>query len=197
MSTDVVLVSSRVKPDLCKLLCEKLQAFSSRHVTRLIHSKNDDRVNALRVDAEKKGALIRSALITPEVGVEGVQDVGGYQHATMIENVGPDMVFWEQESFGPLFGVRTCDTIDEAISIINTCPYGLSAAIWTNTHLSLMDIAGKINVGAVHVNGATVHDEPTLPHGGCKESGWGRFGGHWSLEEFVQTQTVVVNSVAQ
>lgn len=43
---------------------------------------------------------------------------------------------------------------------------------------------------AVHINGATVHDEVALPHGGVKNSGYGRFGGTWGLEEFMTTKTI-------
>lgn len=43
---------------------------------------------------------------------------------------------------------------------------------------------------AVHINGMTVHDEPHLPHGGRKDSGFGRFGGSYGLDEFLTTKTV-------
>ena len=43
---------------------------------------------------------------------------------------------------------------------------------------------------AVHINSCTIHDEPTLPHGGWKESGYGRFGGSDPYDEFLQTKTV-------
>ena len=50
-----------------------------------------------------------------------------------------------------------------------------------------------MKVGAVHINGATVHDAPNLPHGGHGDSGFGRFGAHWGLLEFVQTKTIIIN----
>ena len=43
---------------------------------------------------------------------------------------------------------------------------------------------------AVHINSMTVHDEWTLPHGGAKASGWGRFNGNWGIEEFLRTKTI-------
>lgn len=43
---------------------------------------------------------------------------------------------------------------------------------------------------AVHINGSTIHDEPTLPHGGMKSSGYGRFGSSWGISEFLTTQTI-------
>lgn len=50
--------------------------------------------------------------------------------------------------------------------------------------------ARGIESGAVHINGMTVHDEPNLPHGGVKSSGWGRFNGSAGLEEFLVSKTV-------
>lgn len=50
--------------------------------------------------------------------------------------------------------------------------------------------ARGIESGAVHINGMTVHDEPNLPHGGVKSSGWGRFNGAAGLEEFLVSKTV-------
>lgn len=43
---------------------------------------------------------------------------------------------------------------------------------------------------AVHINDSTIHDEPTLPHGGMKSSGHGRFGGSWGISEFLTTKTI-------
>lgn len=71
--------------------------------------------------------------------------------------------------------------------------YGLSAAIFTTSHFRALKLAGEMRVGAVHVNSMTVHDEPTLPHGGVGESGFGRFGAKWGIEEFLETRTVVLN----
>lgn len=192
----MVLASSKVKPELCRLLREKLQESSSRHVRELISLKSDVRIEKLLKDAADKGARIHSASKGRRTELQVVENCDGpvtYRHGTIIENVTPQMEFWEQESFGPLVGITTCESFDEAVRIVNACPYGLSAAIFSKAGVAVVDQARRLQVGAVHINGATVHDEPNLPHGGCRESGWGRFGGHWALEEFVQTQTVIVN----
>jgi acyl-CoA reductase-like NAD-dependent aldehyde dehydrogenase len=51
-----------------------------------------------------------------------------------------------------------------------------------------------LDTGAVHVNSSTVHDEVSLPHGGRKDSGWGRFGATFGFDEFLQTKTVILHS---
>lgn len=193
MSTDLVLVSRSVKQQLCLLLREKLQNFSEKHVNKLISAAGDRKIQALVADAAAKGADIYTAVSQPESLKATGFGEDRKQHATLIDNVTPDMEFWTQEAFGPLLGVAACDGLEDAIDLVNACPYGLSAAIFSEADLRATKFARKLNVGAVHINGATVHDEATLPHGGYKNSGWGRFGGHWALLEFVQTQTVIVN----
>ena len=58
---------------------------------------------------------------------------------------------------------------------------------------AVCQIARLIESGAVHINGMTVHDEPVLPHGGCKSSGFGRFGPA-GLDEFLWAKTITIKS---
>ncbi|KAI9170556.1 Vanillin dehydrogenase [Paramyrothecium foliicola] len=189
MSTDIVLASKSILPKLCVLLRGKLREHSSRHTRRLINAGSAARVTNLLKDALTKGAVLHSA----SPAISGEFDTSAIQYGTIIENLSRDMDFWEQESFGPLLGVMAVEGLEDAIGIINACPYGLSTAIFSLSGLNLMDQAKKLEVGAIHINGSTVHDEPTLPHGGCKNSGWGRLGGYWAVEEFMQTRTIIFN----
>ncbi|PUU79912.1 Aldehyde/histidinol dehydrogenase [Tuber borchii] len=112
----------------------------------------------------------------------------------IIRDVTREMELYHTESFGPLATVITASSEEEAIAIANDTEYGLSAAVWTADLAKGLKIARKIESGAVHINGMTVHDEPTLPHGGIKESGFGRFGGSWGIEEFLTMKTVTFMS---
>lgn len=111
----------------------------------------------------------------------------------LVEDLNTNMDLFFTESFGPVLGLKVVETVSEAIKVARLSEYGLSAAIWTKSHHLALTLAQQLNVGAVHVNGMTVHDEATLPHGGRGDSGYGRFGGAWGLQEFLQTQTVVLN----
>ncbi|KAJ9144177.1 putative Aldehyde dehydrogenase [Pleurostoma richardsiae] len=186
MSTDIVLVSTKTRPLLCQTLREKIETASSTFVTRVVNSKSNVRIRALLEDAAAKGASIFPPLVPPG----SVRP----ENATLIEGLTNDMEFWRQESFGPVVGVATYADIDEAINTVNDSEYGLSAAVFTQSSLEAMELARRLDVGAVHVNGPTVHDEATLPHGGFKSSGWGRFGGHWAFDEFTHTKTIIVNA---
>ncbi|KAH6967690.1 Aldehyde/histidinol dehydrogenase [Ilyonectria sp. MPI-CAGE-AT-0026] len=93
-----------------------------------------------------------------------------------------------------MLGVVTALSEDEAIEMANASEYGLSATIWTRDYYRALELAQRLDVGAVHINAPTVHGEATLPHSGNKASGFGRFGAEWGLREFLQIQTVVINT---
>jgi acyl-CoA reductase-like NAD-dependent aldehyde dehydrogenase len=70
--------------------------------------------------------------------------------------------------------------------------YGLSAAVITRDIAKALDMAERIESGIVHINDQTIHDEPQVPFGGVKDSGWGRFGGRGALEEFTELRWISV-----
>jgi acyl-CoA reductase-like NAD-dependent aldehyde dehydrogenase len=97
-----------------------------------------------------------------------------------------------EESFGPLLTLQTFNTTADAINLANSHNTGLSSSIYTANLAEALDIAKQLDVGAVHINGQTIHDEHTLPFGGVKDSGWGRFNGKGAVECFTWTKNVTV-----
>ncbi|KAF2801521.1 putative aldehyde dehydrogenase [Mytilinidion resinicola] len=180
MSTDLVLVAQLVEQQFRRLLHQKLSD-GSQQVTEVISQKSRSRIDALVSNAVQKGASTTTA------------ETGTRASSIIIGDVTPHMEFWEQESFGPLLGLRVFDEEEAAIQMVNDSPYGLSGAIFSRNYLKALKLAKRLNMGAVHINSATVHDEACLPHGGRKESGWGRFGAHWGFEEFLQTKTIILH----
>jgi benzaldehyde dehydrogenase (NAD) len=75
---------------------------------------------------------------------------------------------------------------DEAVRVANDTEYGLASAVFSRDVPSALAVARRIESGICHVNSSTVHDEPQMPFGGVKDSGWGRFGGSAALEEFTE-----------
>jgi acyl-CoA reductase-like NAD-dependent aldehyde dehydrogenase len=70
---------------------------------------------------------------------------------------------------------------------------GLTAIGLRRGHVpTALDLARQIESGIAHVNGSTVHDEPQMPFGGVKASGWGRFGGKTAIEEFTELRWITV-----
>jgi len=78
----------------------------------------------------------------------------------------------------------------EAGAAANDTMYGLTAAVFTRDLAMGLDLAERIESGIVHINDQTVHDEPQMPFGGVKDSGWGRFGGRAALEEFTELRWI-------
>lgn len=185
MSTDVVLIPQKLKSAFCSLIRQRLESASAIQVRHVINRRSSARIMALLDDAARKGAMVITA--------SSLDGEHGPLYGTVIEGLTKDMEFWQAESFGPVLGIATYETMDEAVEMINGCEYGLSGAIYTASSLQAIPLARKLDTGAVHINGPTFHDGFTLPHGGHKNSGFGRFGSHWAFEEFLQTQTVIAN----
>jgi acyl-CoA reductase-like NAD-dependent aldehyde dehydrogenase len=109
---------------------------------------------------------------------------------TVLIDVKPETPFACEETFGPVVSVIKAKDADEAVAIANATMYGLSAAVFTRDFAKGMAIAERIESGIVHINDQTVHDEPQVPFGGVKDSGWGRFGGKAALEEFTELRWI-------
>jgi acyl-CoA reductase-like NAD-dependent aldehyde dehydrogenase len=98
------------------------------------------------------------------------------------------------ETFGPVLAVEVVDSPDAALARANATRYGLSAGIFTGDANRGMAMADGIDAGIVHINDQPVHDEPQMPFGGVKDSGWGRFGGAFALDEFTELRWITVQS---
>ena len=94
-----------------------------------------------------------------------------------------------EETFGPVLVAQPADTADEAVAIANSTRYGLSAGLITGDNQRGFALARQIDSGVVHVNDQTVADEPQLPLGGVKDSGWGR-SGPASMADFTELQWI-------
>ncbi|KAK6197607.1 mitochondrial aldehyde dehydrogenase [Scheffersomyces amazonensis] len=111
----------------------------------------------------------------------------------ILEDVNEDSILNNTESFGPLFSIHKYNDEAQLIKDLNVNSYGLKATIWSQNILEAIDIAKNIETGAVHINSSSVHDEVTIPHGGVKGSGQGRFNSSWGLDEFNIIKTITLN----
>jgi acyl-CoA reductase-like NAD-dependent aldehyde dehydrogenase len=76
--------------------------------------------------------------------------------------------------------------------VANDTEYGLSAAVFSRDVDAALSVAARLDTGMCHINDATVNDEPPMPFGGVKDSGWGRFGGDAALEEFTELRWITI-----
>ncbi|TAN70269.1 MAG: aldehyde dehydrogenase family protein, partial [Magnetospirillum sp.] len=124
--------------------------------------------------------------------LNGGRSEGAFYQPTVLAGVTKDMVVYRDETFGPLVSIIRARDSEEALEIANDSNYGLSAAVITNDLQKAMDLALRLESGAVHLNDCTIYDEPHVPFGGVKDSGMGREGGRWSMEEMTETKWVTI-----
>ena len=118
-----------------------------------------------------------------------------YYEATVLDRVNDEMEVAKDETFGPVVPISTIRSEDEALAIIDSSPYGLLAAVFTNDLRRGLRFAEAARAGWVNINESTNYWESHLPFGGRagSQSGIGRVGGRFSMETFTELKTVVVN----
>jgi benzaldehyde dehydrogenase (NAD) len=151
----------------------------------LVNAAAVERVTGLVKDAVAKGAEVLS----------GGEASGPCFPPTVLKNVTPEMRLYAEESFGPVVAVVPVEGVDEALRVANDTEYGLSAAVFSENVSAALELAQRMETGMCHVNDTTVHDEPQMPFGGVKGSGWGRFGGRAALEEFTELRWITVQEL--
>lgn len=148
----------------------------------MIDAGSGSRINAMLDDAVAKGAKI----------VVGGKADGVAMPATIVDHVKPGMTIYDEETFGPVTTVVRVSGVDEAVRVANDTEYGLAAAVFGRDAHRAFNVAKRIDAGHVHVNGATVQNEPQAPYGGMKNSGWGRFDGRAVIDEFTELKWVTI-----
>jgi acyl-CoA reductase-like NAD-dependent aldehyde dehydrogenase len=189
MSTERILVNRKIADQFREALkgtMEHLFAEGEQGmgVPQLVTSAPVTKNKKLLDDAISKGA--KALYGDPKHN----EDSNTRMRPVIIENVNDKMDIYHTESFGPTVSLYVVDSDEEALKIANDTDYGLASAVFTEDLRRGLKIAKQIETGAVHINSMSVHDEPALPHGGVKKSGFGRFNGLPGLEEWVRSKVI-------
>jgi acyl-CoA reductase-like NAD-dependent aldehyde dehydrogenase len=132
--------------------------------------------------------------ITPEhprEGFVGDPAKGLFVHPTIVDGVTTEDLLYRTETFGPIVGVASFDTFDQAIELANGHGYGLSSSIYTTDPLWAFSFRERVSAGMVSVNNSTSGAEAHLPFGGNGKSGNGsRQSGIWVLDQFTRWQAM-------
>jgi acyl-CoA reductase-like NAD-dependent aldehyde dehydrogenase len=139
------------------------------------------------IDRHVKDALAKGARL-----LMGGTGEGAFYRPTVLAGVTPDMDVFREETFGPAMSVIRAADSEEALALANDSSFGLSAALITNDLQKAMDIALRLESGMVHVNDCTLLDEPHVPFGGVKDSGFGREGGKYSMDEMTEVKWITI-----
>jgi aldehyde dehydrogenase (NAD+) len=134
------------------------------------------------------GRITRDA---PRRGFVGDPEEGLYCHPAIVDGVRMDDELYRTETFGPIVGIASFETFDEAMALANGHGYGLSASIYTRDPLNVFRFRERISAGMVSVNNSTSGAEAHLPFGGNGRSGNGsRQSGIWVLDQFTRWQAM-------
>ncbi|KAE9992163.1 hypothetical protein EG327_009896 [Venturia inaequalis] len=185
MSTERILVHSSIISEFRTALQGAITSVFPAHTPAvLIASAGVEKNKKLIEDAVSKGAKVTH-------GDHKIEESSKTRMAPIVvEGVKDHMDLFHTESFGPSVSLIPFETEEEAVKMANDTDYGLSGAIFTESLGRGLRMAKQIESGAIHINSMSVHDEPNLPHGGVKKSGWGRFNSKWGLAEFLRTKTI-------
>jgi alpha-ketoglutaric semialdehyde dehydrogenase len=135
----------------------------------------------------------RAAGATVVTGGERLPQPGFYVAPTIVEGVAADAELSCTELFGPIATLHRVAGFDEALAVANASPYGLTAAIWTDSIHRGQAFAQRVVAGGVQVNGPTYGFEPHVPFGGVRNSGTGwREPGTEALDVYSDWKTVYV-----
>ncbi|HWO96369.1 MAG TPA: NAD-dependent succinate-semialdehyde dehydrogenase [Bacillus sp. (in: firmicutes)] len=118
-------------------------------------------------------------------------ETGPYYAPTIVVNVTDEMLCMKEEIFGPIAPVATFKTIDEVIERANNSNYGLAAYVFTENLSQAFKISEELEYGIVGLNDA-LPSTVQAPFGGYKESGLGREGGHFGIDEFLEIKYISV-----
>ena len=190
ISAQRVMVDRAVYGDFLEVLKPAVEALttgnpldSTTKMGPMIRDSDAERVNAWITDAVAGGANI----------VTGGTREGTLHAPTVISDVDPAMRISCDEIFGPAVAVSKFDDIDSAITQANDTNYGLSAAIFTENINWAVRYAQQVHSGNIHINWGTQWRADLMPYGGLKDSGMGKEGPKYAVEEMTETKMVVIH----
>ncbi len=153
----------------------------------VINQKAFEKVSRLIKDAEDKGAEVTR--------LHTSLPVGNFIAPTMISNVTDDMDISSEEIFGPVAPIFSFETEEEAITIANSTQYGLASYFWTKDLARAWRVSEKLETGMVGLNQGLISSE-AAPFGGIKESGMGREGSKYGLDDYLEIKYISMGGIA-
>jgi acyl-CoA reductase-like NAD-dependent aldehyde dehydrogenase len=191
MSTERVIVDEQVADAFVERFAERARTIRAKDprdpdcvLGAMITEAAAQRVKSLIDDAVAKGARLLC----------GGRQEGVFIDPTILDGVTQNMRIYRDECFGPVASIVRVSGLDEAVSVANDCEYGLAAAVFGRDVARALAVAQRIESGICHVNGPTIQDEPQMPFGGMKSSGYGRFGGRAGIEAFTELRWITIQS---
>jgi succinate-semialdehyde dehydrogenase/glutarate-semialdehyde dehydrogenase len=144
-------------------------------------------------EARRAEAWIREAIDAGATLLHGGCRARALLHPAILANVGAGTRLACDEAFAPVVGLVPFTTLDEAIAQANASPFGLAAGIFSRDLVRVMGAARRLRVGLLHVNDASSSRVDLMPFGGVKQSGYGREGPKYAMQEMTEERLITFN----
>ncbi len=143
-------------------------------------------------EAKRLEGWINSAVAGGAILLTGGTRKGAMLDATLLENVGSDQDAYREEAFGPLAILSQFTDWDDAIEQVNNSKYGLQAGLFTNDIHKALNAWDDLDVGGVVINDVSSFRVDNMPYGGVKDSGLGREGVRFAIEDMTEIRNMVI-----
>ena len=174
--------------EIAKATAEKvsvdLASKPGRHIGPVVSEAQFNKIQGLIETGIKEGATLLSGGLGRPEGL----NKGYFVRPTVFADVTPDMTIYREEIFGPVLAITPFDSEADAIEMANDTVYGLTNYIQTEDDEKRLRVARSVRSGMVETN--SVGFGHGIPFGGMKQSGNGREGGPWGLEEFCEVKVI-------
>jgi glyceraldehyde-3-phosphate dehydrogenase (NADP+) len=193
ISTQRVIADRHIYGDLLDLLKPRVEGIAAGDPMKpqtkmgpMIRERDAVRVAEWIHEAVEQGAKL----------IAGGSHTGTLHQPTLLADVQPAMRVVKDELFGPAVTVASAPGIEEAIALANNSRYGLSAGIFTQDIDAAMKFARHVDAGNLHINWGPAWRADLMPYGGLKESGFGKEGPKYAVQEMTELKTVVIHTQA-
>jgi acyl-CoA reductase-like NAD-dependent aldehyde dehydrogenase len=192
ISVQRVLVSSEVYEDFTDRLVKQVESLKvgdpldpTVDVGPVIQRSEVDRIKAWVDEAVSQGAKV----------LTGGEGDGPFFQPTLLADVTPEMKVCREEIFGPVVTISPYQTFEDALRTVNDSRYGLQAGVFTKDLNRAFEAHRSIEVGGIIVNDVSAFRADQMPYGGSKDSGFGREGLRYAMEEMTEPRIMVLSHV--
>lgn len=190
ISAQRILTSSRLRGDFLDLLKSKVEALT---VGDQLAAETKVGPMVREADAIRVESVVREAVEAGAKLVLGGERQGALYRPTILDDVDPRSRVSSEELFGPAVAVTYFNDVDEAIRLANDTRYGLSAGIFTQDVDRALRFARDVDSGNLHINWGSQWRADLMPYGGLKDSGMGKEGPRYAVQEMSEEKMVVIH----
>jgi acyl-CoA reductase-like NAD-dependent aldehyde dehydrogenase len=192
ISVQRVLVASEVYEDFADRLTKQVESlkYGDPMDPTVDVGPVIDRDNVTRIDEWVREAVSQGAEV-----LSGGKADGPFYVPTLLSHVEPEMKVCREEIFGPVVTMMPYQTFEDALAMVNDSRFGLQAGVFTNDINRAFEAHRTLEVGGIIINDMSAFRADQMPYGGSKDSGFGREGLRFAMEEMTEPRIMVLSHV--